>query len=517
MLLFGGLNPITTRVALDVLALLGLSYATATAHSLLANTVVLLASCIVTLVTAGLTNRWTLTLPMLPILLLQGLRRVPVIERAGKWAAWTLGALSVILILFSSALSVLFPAVELPPIQGPYNVGIVDFYVPFDQSPKGLNKSCASLSRNISVRILYPTLESPSKMPYLHPDTADQFCRQTMRFGAPGPLKRCGWFLHQWRLARVQAKRNAQLLPGDHQFPVIAFSHGLGGTAELYSYQTMALAAHGNVVVSVTHQDGSAPVVKTADGSMLGFDFSLGQLSMQGKHAEYVRARRSRTDYRVEEFIAAIEHFLALNEKDQMGLHRVGVSFRGRLQADRVSMMGHSFGGATALTAAKRRPDLVKSVIAHEPAVDWMPDDARRSLLAEHLLVGLPHKFHGGTGGFEASNVTEDSDETSSSSSLHDLDLLVLFSDEWREKKWGESHILLDMHSLGRFGSKGGGVSQISVIDEACHSEFSDTSMIVPVWLGRGTGLTGKRNPIDTAVEIEGLTRAFLNRVHASS
>ena len=60
--------------------------------------------------------------------------------------------------------------------------------------------------------------------------------------------------------------------------------------------------------------------------------------------------------------------------------------------------MGHSYGACTSLTAASRRPDLVSSVIAHEPAFDWMPDDARRELFAEHKLVGGPRKYDGGTG-----------------------------------------------------------------------------------------------------------------------
>jgi enterochelin esterase-like enzyme len=43
--------------------------------------------------------------------------------------------------------------------------------------------------------------------------------------------------------------------------------------------------------------------------------------------------------------------------------------------------MGHSFGGATALTLGFWRPDLIHAVIAHEPAIDWTPNDIRRQLV----------------------------------------------------------------------------------------------------------------------------------------
>jgi hypothetical protein len=39
----------------------------------------------------------------------------------------------------------------------------------------------------------------------------------------------------------------------------------------------MALAAHGIVVLSITHQDGSAAVVERSDGSLRTFDFEIGK------------------------------------------------------------------------------------------------------------------------------------------------------------------------------------------------------------------------------------------------
>jgi hypothetical protein len=58
-------------------------------------------------------------------------------------------------------------------------------------------------------------------------------------------------------------------------------------------------------------------------------------------------------------------------------------------------------------------------------------------------------------------------------------------------------------------------VSLHGAIYQSNHNEFSDTSMLTPLWLARPVGLTGPRNPIHTAMEIAQQTLAFLQRVEA--
>lgn len=117
-----------------------------------------------------------------------------------------------------------------------------------------------------------------------------------------------------------------------------------------------------------------------------------------------------------------------LNEVYIPQLRSVGVSFVNKLNKCDLHFMGHSFGAATALTAASRRPDLASSVIAHEPIVDWMPDDARRALFAEHKLEGGP-LYTGGTGGYETQDVEDEKKCASNgacqlSNALHDIPML---------------------------------------------------------------------------------------------
>lgn len=156
--------------------------------------------------------------------------------------------------------------------------------------------------------------------------------------------------------------------------------------------------------------------------------------------------RRARTDHRVKEFIAAAKALLKLNEQNLPEVDAAGVSFVNKLDTSDMHFIGHSFGGCTALTAASRRPDLASSVIAHEPAVDWMPDDARKSLFSDHKLIGGP-RYDGGTGGFLSSEQDDEKKEVDNSESLHDVPMLFLYSDEWNQKVGTHTWLEVEMRT----------------------------------------------------------------------
>ena len=252
MVVWGGLRPIASQVVYDVLDLVGFSYSTFTrvqyvehetkekrdeqrGRRFLYNGWVLMVSCVWTVLAAGnLTNRWTLSFPMIPLVILQASRRTKTVQHS-KGLRYLIQGLCILCVVAATQLCILFPAVELPPPSGPYHVGTVDVHIPAlresGDEEKGLD--CSHL---LPIRILYPTLDAPSswfKPKYLNPATALDFCRETMRFGAPPPLKEYDWMLHTWRLTTSHTQRNATLLPG--KLPIVVFSHGLGGNADIYS------------------------------------------------------------------------------------------------------------------------------------------------------------------------------------------------------------------------------------------------------------------------------------------
>jgi platelet-activating factor acetylhydrolase len=467
---------------------------------------------------------------MVPLQLLQSLRIILIhFGYDSFWVQRTITGLSLAIVAVGSVLAILFPAVQLPRVNGPYHVGVVDCFLPVDDSIIVLGPSerrngiggrlqangagyPLQAQSHVSARLFYPTLEAPrSGIPQLNPGTAVEYCRQMMRFGAPPPLKSLGWMLHTWRLARLPVKRNALLAPSSSgrkasaRFPVVVQSHGLGGTCEVYAYQSLQLASQGNVVVFINHTDRSAPVVPLRDGSLLTYDYDVRKLDEN----EYVRHRRRCALYRAKEMLAAARYLSQLESlPSDASLNESLQQFVGRLDTDRFVFFGHSFGAATALTAAFLMPDIAQAVVAHDPAGDWIPDDVRASLLASSRSVGMKLRYSGGTGGYM--DLTPDPHHAARKSTIHQLNLLFLYSEEWVLQNWESIRVIRELHEKGRLG-KPDGVSSYDVILGTHHLEFSDTSMLTPVWLGRASGTCGKRNPCETALEIALKTRAFID------
>lgn len=497
-MLWGGLRPIRWRLFLDVLTLTILLQAVFIPHrseESFYHILFVTCSSLVTIFSAGLTKRWTISLPMIPLVVMQMSRYIV----HSDWILSTIKWLSVLLIAKASLLCILFPALEISTPKGKYNVGVIDIHLPVNNFDE----------KHVSARILYPCKES-SKMRYLQKDIADNICKQFMKVGAPNALKRMTWMLDQWKLSSIQATRNGSIVASTEEeqgWPLVVFSHGLFGGAFLYSYQTMNLAANGMVVLAINHSDGSSIGFQRNDGTFQPYDPTISSLDREGTFVEYVKERRKQTNYRSNEITVALDAFLQLNKENIPELERNGLSFVGLLNVEDITAVGHSFGGASVLTTVARHPQRFKSCVALDPAVDWMPDNERQILLSKDRFQHSHVQYNGGTGGFSQDHAPLDQDQKSAA--LHNLDMMFLYSHEWILKRWGASQFVLDMYKRGKLG-RFNGVSECTFVFNSMHSEFSDSCMKTPLWLARAIGLTGNRNPHETSDEIAGRTLMFI-------
>ena len=143
------------------------------------------------------------------------------------------------------------------------------------------------------------------------------------------------------RLARLPSGVCRDATPAKAtQWPVTLFSHGLCGCCASYSAACAELASHGTVVLAVEHKDGSAIYTETSDGHIV--EYSSG-----GGEADSVAQPARRTD----ELLAVARQAAAVASLALKGTAHV--------DAARVSLVGHSFGGAAVLRAA--------SALAGEP------------------------------------------------------------------------------------------------------------------------------------------------------
>lgn len=74
---------------------------------------------------------------------------------------------------------------------------------------------------------------------------------------------------------------------GHARNPLVIFSHGLAGNLNAYSHFCASLASNGYVVLAISHQDGSGPVVFVPEGE------GEGEMSGSGSAAESVRRASS--------------------------------------------------------------------------------------------------------------------------------------------------------------------------------------------------------------------------------
>ncbi|KAI4093525.1 MAG: hypothetical protein LQ339_007663 [Xanthoria mediterranea] len=167
-----------------------------------------------------------------------------------------------------SFLSNLNPAPSFPSYTGPYAVGTTDVEIPAAELPSPSSTPVPALS-TVSFRIFYPceVPPKPAKPVYWLPDPQHDYLGAYVRF--LGASRRLSAFLRNIPFLRILSYttipvvRNASLLQPPtktKRWPVMVFSHGLGGTKNAYSHLLGSISSHGVVVIAPDHRDGSAPL-----------------------------------------------------------------------------------------------------------------------------------------------------------------------------------------------------------------------------------------------------------------
>ncbi len=156
---------------------------------------------------------------------------------------------------------------------------------------------------------------------------------------APGPFSVAS-VLYDWQ----DAARDKRVVPvkiyypsgtaAKGPFPLIVMSHGLGGTREGYRYLGTWWAAHGYIVVHPQHAGSDDAVWRGKTQAMK---------EMQGAAASLSNAIN-----RPRDISFVIDRMLALDKDAES-------PFKGKVDAGRIGVAGHSFGAYTALAAAGER------------------------------------------------------------------------------------------------------------------------------------------------------------------
>lgn len=143
------------------------------------------------------------------------------------------------------------------------------------------------------------------------------------------------------------------------RWPVMVFSHGLGGTKNTYSHLAGSLSSHGMVVIAPEHRDGSAPIsiIRNVDGTG---NKAVNYLSIPHVRSQEVDDRRD-TQLRTRLWELGLLHETLLKIDRGETLTNIGTQhdrvaerdlamFASKLDVHSpgcISWFGHSFGAAT--------------------------------------------------------------------------------------------------------------------------------------------------------------------------
>jgi pimeloyl-ACP methyl ester carboxylesterase len=256
-------------------------------------------------------------------------------------------------LLISTALltSTLAPAAEppkLPTPPGPYGIGRT-VYDWTDTTRLDAQGPDPKRNRELMVYLWYPT-ERPSSEPH------SEYLPGAKQIDADPEL---GHQMHEgygdvWPqilsgAVYSHAVENAPATKSPKQFPVVIFSHGLGGSSFGYTALFEALVSHGYVIAAIQHP-GTADAVVFPDGRIAR---QFRDTPQPGLTPDQMLHRMMDQVGKGIEIGAADERFV-LDRLTQFntGSHKQ-FALAGRLDLNRVALMGHSAGADFAARACE--------------------------------------------------------------------------------------------------------------------------------------------------------------------
>lgn len=230
---------------------------------------------------------------------------------------------------------------------GPHGVGTYDWLWVDQSRPERYTKD-PSDKRKLPVQVWYPADPAPdaARAPYI---------LTPAEFGPSAPFKALAQ-------VRTNAVVGAPVAKAERKYPVLIYNHGAGWPRFSATFVTELLASHGYVVFSVDHP-GMDRTVLFSDGTAFKAD-TLGSPPLEPNEDPRNAIARAMEFLNTVAFPMWIEDSRFVLDRIE-ALNRAPGPFRGRLDLDRIGMLGWSFGGAVALEMLRTDPR-VKAAVNHD-------------------------------------------------------------------------------------------------------------------------------------------------------
>lgn len=253
---------------------------------------------------------------------------------------------------------------------GPLTVGVCDV------------RTASSVAVSQRVRLFYPTVEDVTAPPaqFFPPSVGTWFMDRSvlsvLRFAQIPMASLFAWPLSYIASLPLPAQATGPVLPTEPKFPVMLFTHGLGGGIGNYSSFCIDMASYGWIVFAIEHADGSsfeALVHNNSNNDDNGGSHTAQaeQTQQQYSFIPYLRGdvnvpiaqfRAPQLDKRCNELttlfnllsgsknkLNATDAFIPLRDSSP-----VPYNLFDRMDLTRSVVAGHSFGASTAIMYASR-------------------------------------------------------------------------------------------------------------------------------------------------------------------
>lgn len=265
-----------------------------------------------------------------------------------------------IILTMSIFLIYAFPIPRLTTPKGNYAVGTTIFDVQ-DASRMETYSDMPNSKRKFMFQVWYPTDASieQDKAPWLVQGKA-----VSKGFARLGKLPEFAF--NQLRLVPSNAYLNAPIASGFEKYPIIIMSHGWSSSRLLHVNMAEELASNGYVVIGIEHTYGSA-VTAFSDGTIS--EFSTKTLPSTDYSPELlVNGNRL-----IKTFAGDISYLINKLEAFDKGDSGPDV-LKGRLDLDKIGLIGHSTGGGAAVLTAIE-DERVKSILTYDPWVEPLENE----------------------------------------------------------------------------------------------------------------------------------------------
>lgn len=256
-------------------------------------------------------------------------------------------------------------ASKLPGYTGPYGVGIVDVETPVEKRvvyPAKLTSGEEAFEmQSLLVSVYYPIekeYKSRKERYYWFSKPIGVTAEGYARFaGVSNFITRPVFTFLLWAVAggiRIPAEVDAPLY--GKEIPVMVFSHGMASSRTDYTAFLGELASRGYIIAAIEHRDGSCPGstihLSPNDKGKKVRVLKKGDLKDKMDIEEFKRAQLA---FRDAEIVAAVEMLKGVHEGGKILNTRTAATtlefWKGRLDIDRLTIGGHSYGATGALQA----------------------------------------------------------------------------------------------------------------------------------------------------------------------